>query len=237
VELFVQHASARAGEFLLSDVEAPIVAEICRRLDGNPLAIELAASSAALFGVRELAARLDARLALSMKGRRTAPSRQRTLHATWIGATTRYRIGTRRAASTFGVQRPIFPRIGSGRRPDASLGPSHALNALSELSAKSLLVTAASGDSVRYRLLETTRAYAAEKLADAGEEQALGSATRASWRTVRTGGARPGRSVRPNQECSLKHLTRSWPISFASTKDAMACPVGSVTNDVLAIIR
>jgi len=57
---------------------------------------------------------------------------------------------------------------------DASLGPSHALNALSELSAKSLLVTDASGDSVRYRLLETTRAYAAEKLADAGEEQAFG---------------------------------------------------------------
>jgi predicted ATPase len=174
VELFVQHASARAGEFLFSDLEAPVVAEICRRLDGNPLAIELAASSAAFFGVRELAARLDARLALSMKGRRTAPSRQRSLHATldWSYDTLSEseRLVLRRL-SVFKGPFSLASAVAVVEGP--SFGSADALNAMPELSAKSLLVADASGDSVRYRLLEVTRAYAAEKLAEAGEEQAF----------------------------------------------------------------
>jgi len=210
VELFVQHASARAGEFLLSDVEAPIVAEICRRLDGNPLAIELAASSAALFGVRELAARLDARLALSMKGRRTAPSRQRTLHATldWSYDTLSEseRVVLRRL-SVFKGQFSLGSAVAVVR--DASLGPSHALNALSELSAKSLLVTAASGDSVRYRLLETTRAYACRKAGRRRRGAGFWASATPSIMANCSNGRRPARKVCSTQSRMLAQTSNS----------------------------
>jgi predicted ATPase/DNA-binding winged helix-turn-helix (wHTH) protein len=82
VRLFVERVSAPGSEFLLSDEEAPIVAEICRKLDGIALAIELAAGRAAIFGVTDTAARLGSRLDLLKFGRRTANPRHQTLKAT-----------------------------------------------------------------------------------------------------------------------------------------------------------
>jgi predicted ATPase/DNA-binding winged helix-turn-helix (wHTH) protein len=82
VQLFVERVSARGSEFSLSDEEAPIVAEICRKLDGIALAIELVAGRAAIFGVRDTAARLGSRLDLLKFGRRTANPRHQTLKAT-----------------------------------------------------------------------------------------------------------------------------------------------------------
>ena len=80
--LFAERVSARRGDFSLGDDEAPMVAEICRKLDGIALAIELAAGRAAIFGVRNTVARLGSRLDLLKFGRRTANPRHQTLRAT-----------------------------------------------------------------------------------------------------------------------------------------------------------
>ena len=82
VELFNERATATLDGFDLADADIPIALEICRRLDGVPLAIELAAAQVDVFGVRGLAARLDDRLAVLTRGRRTALPRQQTLRAT-----------------------------------------------------------------------------------------------------------------------------------------------------------
>jgi DNA-binding winged helix-turn-helix (wHTH) protein len=81
VELFVERAADCLSEFELTDEEAPIVAEICRKLDGIPLAIELAAARVETFGVRGLATHLDDRFGLLTSGRRSGPPRHRTLRA------------------------------------------------------------------------------------------------------------------------------------------------------------
>src|SRR6267142_2284230 len=81
VQLFVERASARGTDFKLNDDDASAVTEICRKLDGVPLAIELAAMRAAIFGLKDTAARLGSRLDLLKFGRRTANPRHRTLRA------------------------------------------------------------------------------------------------------------------------------------------------------------
>ena len=81
IELFVERTAECLGEFELTDPDAPIVAEICRKLDGIPLAIELATARVETFGVRGLATRLDDRIRLLTSGRRSGPPRHRTLRA------------------------------------------------------------------------------------------------------------------------------------------------------------
>jgi len=82
VELFNERATATTDSFMLDDANVPAVLEICRRLDGVPLALELAAARVDTFGVRGLAARLDDRFGVLTSGRRTALPRQQTLRAT-----------------------------------------------------------------------------------------------------------------------------------------------------------
>jgi predicted ATPase len=81
VQLFVEHLRAFDGSFVISDSDARAIAEICARLDGLPLAIELAATRVPLFGLRGLADRLDDRFSILTKGRRTAVPRHQTLGA------------------------------------------------------------------------------------------------------------------------------------------------------------
>jgi len=81
VELFNERATATTNSFLLDDANVPAVLEICRRLDGVPLALELAAARVDAFGVDGLAARLDDRFGVLTSGRRTALPRQQTLRA------------------------------------------------------------------------------------------------------------------------------------------------------------
>src|SRR5262249_28018233 len=82
IQLFVERAAASSGDFELIDKDAPIVAAICRRLDGIALAIEIAAGRVDAFGVTGLATLLNDRFQLLMQGRRTALPRHRTLSAT-----------------------------------------------------------------------------------------------------------------------------------------------------------
>ncbi len=179
VALFVDRASAHGGREL-DDAQAPAVAEICRRLDGIPLAIELAAARAEFFGMDALLQRLNDMFAVLTQGRRFALPRHQTLRATldWgyqllspVEQAVLKRIAVLR--SSFSLEAALAVVVGSGI-PDLE-----AADILASLVAKSLLTVQGTGDSVRYRLLEATRLYAPR-----------------SWRRATTSG-RPGAGM-PN---------------------------------------
>jgi predicted ATPase/DNA-binding winged helix-turn-helix (wHTH) protein len=173
VELFVERASASFDGFAMTDVEAPLVAELCRRLDGLPLAIELAAAQAESSTVKELAGRLDDRLGLIMKGRRAARPRRRSLQGamewSYESLSGRQQRGLRLLAifpGSFDVDGVTALTVEDEGRP------SDALADLTDLIEKSLVVVDARAERVHYRLLATTRAYALEKLRERGELEA-----------------------------------------------------------------
>ena len=174
VQLFVERVQASAAGLALGDAEAPQIADICRRLDGIPLAIELAAARVELLGIRGLVTRLDDCCYLLKGGRRTAKVRHRTLEATldWSYAL----LGER--------ERKLLHRLSVFRRrfsleealsigADSREGLEEAMDALSSLVSKSMLATVADTGAARYRMLETTRSYAAAKLAESGEHDVI----------------------------------------------------------------
>ncbi len=167
--LFVERARAVQQNFALSPVNAEAVAEICRRLDGMPLAIELAAARVRLFGVNGLRERLDQRFKLLTGGSRAAAPRHQALLATidWSQAIlSEYERAVLRRLSVcvggFGLE--IAQRVGAEQSDDA-WAVIEALSALVDAS----LVQVDAGDVPRYRLLESTRAYGLEQLTQAGE--------------------------------------------------------------------
>jgi predicted ATPase/DNA-binding CsgD family transcriptional regulator len=168
VRLFVDRAAAAAPGFELTDAVAPAVSALCARLDGLPLAIELAASRVRSFGPVGLVEHLDRRFELLSAGVRTVPPRHRTLRAAidW----------------SYGLlddeERTLFDRLGvfpadfdlaGAQAVSASGHPGNpaVITVLPRLVDKSL-VSSGGGGTHRYRLLETIRAYAAERLADSG---------------------------------------------------------------------
>lgn len=170
VELFVERAMATVAGFQLTDGDARPVAELCRRLDGIPLAIELAAARLDAFGVKELASRLDDRLRLMMKGRRTALPRQQTLRGAmdWSYETLTPR--QQRVLCRLGVFPGSFDAASAAAVvADQGMAAAEVFDELTELTAKSLVTPDVAGDRARYRLLATTRAYAWEKLSEQGE--------------------------------------------------------------------
>lgn len=169
LQLFVARARAVQRGFALSPETAALAAEICRRLDGLPLAIELAAAGLPLLGLTGLHQKLDACLRVLTTGMREAPARQQTLRATlvWSHALLSPQMQTafrRLGVFTGGFSLDLAQRVAAR----AGEEPSAALDCLSVLVEKSLLV--AEGDPLpRYRLLETARAFALEQLHAAGE--------------------------------------------------------------------
>lgn len=170
VELFVERAIAARGDLVLSDEVAPVVAQICRRVDGIALAIELAATRLDGFSVHELLKLLDDRLSMLARGRRTAPERQKTLLATldWSHQLLPdiERVVLRRLG--------IFPGVFSLDAAIAVVGEENltfagAIDAIANLVAKSMLSANVGNGTVQYRLLDTTRDYARRKLAEAAE--------------------------------------------------------------------
>ena len=181
VELFAERAMANLDSFELGDADAAIVADLCRRLDGIPLAIELAAARVDLLGVRELAAQLEDSLQLLTNGRRTAAPRHQALRATldWSYAL----LSSAERAILCRVA--VFPGrfdLGSARAVAAGEDVSAAelLDGISNLVAKSLVTTDVSGDQVLFGLLDTTRTYALEQLA-AGNEGNNAPRRHAEW--------------------------------------------------------
>jgi predicted ATPase/DNA-binding winged helix-turn-helix (wHTH) protein len=170
VQLFVERAIERLDTFKLTDADAPIVAEICRKLDGIALAIELAAGRVDAFGLRELARLLDDRFRLLMRGRRTALRRHQTLNAALDWSYEFLHESERiilRRLSVFDSHFTLESAIAVAG--DSKIAMLDVVNALANLVASSLVTADIGSDIVHYRLLETTRVYARGKLAESGE--------------------------------------------------------------------
>jgi predicted ATPase/DNA-binding winged helix-turn-helix (wHTH) protein len=174
VQLFVERASARGTDFKLGDDGASLVAEICRKLDGVPLAIELAATRAAIFGLRDAAASLGARLDLLKFGRRTANPRHRTLRATldWSHdyLSEVERLVLRRVAifsGSFTLDNAVAIVDEEG------MSQNDVAETIEGLVDKSMVEAGLDTHETSYRLLDTTRAYALEKLLQSGEHDAI----------------------------------------------------------------
>jgi predicted ATPase len=170
VQLFVRRVAARAGGVVLTDEEAPFVAEMCRKLDGIPLAIELAAGQVAILGIKNTVARLVSRLELLKLSHRTAVPRHRTLKATLDWSydllSDAERIVFRRIAPFVGHFTLESARYIAGEQcsVDAEI-----FDAVAGLVEKSLIATRIDEAQAQYRLLDTTRVYALEKLEEHGE--------------------------------------------------------------------
>jgi predicted ATPase len=174
VELFNERASATMDRFVLDDADVPAVLEICRRLDGVPLALELAAARVDAFGVSGLAARLDDRFGVLTSGRRTALPRQQTLRATidWSYEllSDAERVILRRLAvfrGAFTIAAAVAILI------DGRITATDAIEGIANLAEKSLITTDITGNISYHRLLDTTRLYALLKLAESGERGTL----------------------------------------------------------------
>jgi predicted ATPase/DNA-binding winged helix-turn-helix (wHTH) protein len=167
VRLFVERVTASGYALELSDRDAPTVAEICRRLDGIALAIELAAGRVNAFGIEEIATRLCHRLKLLWEGRRTAPPRHQTLSAMLDWSYNLLRDSERLVLCRLSVFVGAFTleaALAIAAGPD--IDESQAVAALDGLVMKSLVAADTSQPATRYRLLDTTRAYALGKLLD-----------------------------------------------------------------------
>ncbi|WP_454627888.1 ATP-binding protein [Bradyrhizobium cenepequi] len=170
VELFIERVAASGYPFELSDRDAPILAEMCRRLDGIPLAIELAAGRVSAYGIRETAARLNDRLTLSWQGRRTALPRHQTLGATLDWSYDLLPDMERSVLCRLSIFVGVFT-LEAARAVAAGphIAEDQFVAAVAGLVMKSLVATDTSMARTRYRLLDTTRAYALGKLRESGE--------------------------------------------------------------------
>jgi predicted ATPase/DNA-binding winged helix-turn-helix (wHTH) protein len=174
VELFVERASERLGEFELTDENAPIVAGICLKLDGIPLAIELAAARVETFGMRGLATHLDDRFRLLTSGRRSGPPRHRTLRAALDWSYDVLSEPERAVLRRLGVFMGGFTLDAAcAVVDDPDLLKCDVIDVVAELTEKSLAVVEPTETEPRLRLLETTRAYALERLGESGEWEAV----------------------------------------------------------------
>ncbi len=173
-KLFLERAMASGAQLDFSDAEAAIVVGICRKLDGVALAIELAARRVEAYGLHQTAALLDQRLTLLWVGPRTAPPRQKTLQATldWSYGllTDTERVVLRRLAIFVGH---FTLDAALAIVTSATLDQALLLGAIDSLVAKSMVATRPIGAMMRYRLLDTTRAYALEMNVEAAERTDL----------------------------------------------------------------
>jgi predicted ATPase/class 3 adenylate cyclase len=169
IALFTERASASDNRFTLTDENAPIVADICTRLDGIALAIELAAARVNILSPRQLSDRLNERFRVLTGGRRDALPRQQTLRALidWSHDLLEDR------------ERTVFRRLGifvdgfTLEGAAADIDELDIFELVASLVDKSLVLAEPNGDALRYRLLESTRAYALEKLRGAAERDVI----------------------------------------------------------------
>ena len=180
VRLFVERATAAYPPFRLTAQNAPAIAQIGRRLDGIPLAIELAAARARVFAPDQIAARLDDRFRLLMGGSRTALPRHQTLLALieWshnLLTVTERMLLRRLSVFAGGWSLEAAQTVCSEGLGEAGQGEEEVLDTLAHLAEKSLVEVDASLNAAewRYHLLETIRQYAREKLLASGEADAV----------------------------------------------------------------
>ncbi len=236
--LFVERAMAADSRFELTDETAPIVADICRRLDGIPLAIELAAARIKVLALPNLAKRLDERFKILTGGSRTALPRQKTLGALidW----------------SYGLldenEQTLFRRLGvfaGGFTLEAAWAvcsddgtdESAILDLLSSLTDKSLVLADTSGDGERYRLLESTRAYALEKLLEIGARDLLARRHAEYFRTFALEAkanhrSQPAEKCLPLQEPEIDNLRSAlnWALQQSNDPDLGAAIAASIVR-------
>ncbi len=173
--LFVGRAQCRRSSFTLTPENAPGVAEICRQLDGIPLAIELAASRIGSLAIEQISERLSDSLTLLTGGGRRAPPRQQTLRGTlnWsyeLLSDQEQKLFGRMAVFAGGWTLETAERVGS----EDGIAEGEVMDLLSRLVEKSLVaVESGSEGALRYRMLEPIRQYASEKLNDSGDAEAV----------------------------------------------------------------
>jgi len=171
VRLFIERAQLHHPQFTVTNENAPALANICRRLDGIPLAIELAAARVRSMSLEEIAQRLDQRFGLLTGGARTLPPRQRTLRAIidWsVDLLSESECALFCALSTFsgGFTLEAVERVYAGDE----IGPFDVLDLLTALVDKSLVLAEGRAAATRYRLLETMHHYASEQLRARGTQ-------------------------------------------------------------------
>jgi predicted ATPase/DNA-binding SARP family transcriptional activator len=191
VRLFVERARDAAPEFALDETTAPAVAEICVRLDGMPLALELAAARMSALAPAQIAARLDDALHVLGRGSRAAVTRQQTLHATLAWS----------HELLDEDERALFRRLAvfAGSMSLEAVeqvcgGGLDVVDLLSRLVDKSLVQAEHADGTARYRLLETIRQFADQRLRDAGERAARVQAHR-NWYVAFAAAHDPERAV------------------------------------------
>src|SRR5712672_164562 len=169
VQLLVDRVRTVRGDFELVDADAPIAAEICRRLDGIPLAIELAACRVDIFGLSKTASLLDDRLNLSWVGRRTALPRHQTLNAALEWSYDLLGDAEKRVLSRLSVFAGGFTfEAAVAVVADETVDETNVSDCLWELRSKSMI--AVRGQEGRLRLLDTTLSFASRRLAESDEE-------------------------------------------------------------------
>lgn len=174
VQLFVERAQRQKPDFALTAARAPVVAQLCIHLDGIPLALELAAVRIRSLSVEQINARLSDRFNVLTGGSRAALPRQQTLRATldWsfdLLADDERAVLRRLAIFVGGFTLDAASAVASDQRSDEYA----VVDLLAQLVARSLVIADTNDAGARYRMLETTRAYALEKLAEAGEIDAM----------------------------------------------------------------
>jgi predicted ATPase/class 3 adenylate cyclase len=212
VELFLARARMHDPRFVVDDGTAPLVATLCRRLDGIPLALELAAARLSAMSVQQISQRLDQRFRLLTGGSRNAMPRQQTLQATvdWsFGLLTNPERDTLTRLSVFvgGFELEAAEAICASAEVDAL----DVMDVLGSLVSKSLVVADRGLESVRYRLLETIRQYGAQELVRAaGEAEAMRVRDRhADFFLALAEASAPG-LVGPRQGPLLRRLDAEW---------------------------
>ncbi len=196
VALFCARAQAVSSGFNLTELTAATVAKICRRLDGLPLAIELAAMRSKLLPPHALLGQLDLRLPLLTGGPRDAPARQQTVEAAlaWsydLLTATEQRIFTRLAVCAGGATLPLIVTICSDRHAPSGVGDLYAtIDVLTSLVDHSLVQQAAGSDGEpRFSMLEIVREYALARLTERGELMELRRRHAQAYMTLAEAGA------------------------------------------------
>jgi predicted ATPase/truncated hemoglobin YjbI len=174
IQLFVERAAASAAGYEFTDSDAPAVAQICRKLDGIPLAIELAASRVDSFGVAGIAARLNDRFRLLTQGRRTAMPRHQTLSAAFDWSYENLSKAEQAVLCRLGIfAGPFTLEAARDVAGDGEISPAAVEDIVANLVEKSLVVADIGGEVTCYRFLDTGRAYGLQKLNERGELQTL----------------------------------------------------------------
>ena len=164
-QLFCERAIAGGYRAELKDADAVIVGDICRRVDGNALALELAASRVSTYGLRQTADLLNSHMKLAWRGRRTAPPRHQTLTAMLDWS---YALIDERERDVLRQLSVFVGGFGLDEARGVAGESDEIIEALEQLVLKSLVAVNTSGQTPRYRLLDTTRAYASAKLLETG---------------------------------------------------------------------